>query len=259
MAPNRLRMASGNFYSGTSNVVLPVKNKTFFPEAYRDKTRLCYYGSLFNSVEINSSFYRMPLARTVAKWAAEVPERFRFTFKLIQTVTHSIKRQFDLSPVNEFMARISAVGPKRGCLLVQLPPSFTIDILQLGNLLAILSNVEIDHQWPVAIEFRHSSWYCSDVYELLNSFSAGMVIHDMRKSAAPVELTSDQLVYLRFHGPEGSYRGSYSDHFLEEYASYIHEWMEDGRTVYAYFNNTMGSAVHNLMTLNEMVAYGQYT
>src|ERR1700734_2216846 len=105
MAGDDLKLVKAGFYSGTSNVVLPVKNKSFLPEAFRDKTRLNYYGSLFNSVEINSSFYKMPMAKTVANWASEVPPEFRFTFKLIQTVTHSIKRQFDLSPISEFMDR----------------------------------------------------------------------------------------------------------------------------------------------------------
>jgi uncharacterized protein YecE (DUF72 family) len=75
----------------------------------------------------------------------------------------------------------------------------------------------------------------------------------MRKSTSPFELTSDQFVYLRFHGPEGGYRGSYSDQFLQEYASYVREWIDEGRTVYVYFNNTMGNAVQNLITLNDMV------
>ena len=246
-------MMEGRFYSGTSNLVLPVKNKSFFPEDYRDRTRLCFYGSLFNSVEINSSFYKMPLARTAAKWASEVPDDFRFTFKLIQTVTHSIKRQFNLNPITEFMERISAAGTKRGCLLVQLPPSFTMDVVQLGGLLSTFESIDRDLQWPLAVEFRHASWYTDEVFELLDSYNVAMVLHDIRKCPAPVEFTSDQLVYVRFHGPEGGYRGSYSDQFLEEYASYIREWMAEGRTVYAYFNNTMGAAVQNLMTLNDLV------
>jgi|SRR6185503_5390010 len=246
-------MTEGEFYSGTSNVVLPVKNKSFFPEDYRDKTRLCFYGSVFNSVEINSSFYKMPLARTAAKWASEVPDDFRFTFKLIQTVTHSIKRQFNLNPITEFMGRISAAGTKHGCLLVQLPPSFTLDIVQLGGLLSTFESIDRDLRWPLTVEFRHASWYTDQVFELLDSYNVAMVLHDIRKCPAPVELTSDQLVYVRFHGPEGGYRGSYSDQFLEEYASYIREWMSEGRTVYAYFNNTMGSSVQNLMTLNDLV------
>jgi len=73
-----------------------------------------------------------------------------------------------------------------------------------------------------------------------------MVIQDMPKAPTPIELTSDELVYLRFHGPSGNYRGSYSESFLYEYATYIREWQQDGKTVYCYFNNTAGDALNNL-------------
>src|ERR1700753_1084502 len=112
-----------NYFAGTSNLVLPVKNKSFCPPKFRDKTRLTYYASLFSSIEINASFYRMPLARTVAKWSGEVPEGFRFSFKLIKDVTHAQQGCFDLQPIPAFMQAISATE-KRGCLLIQLPPKF---------------------------------------------------------------------------------------------------------------------------------------
>src|SRR4051812_48059362 len=78
----------GGFYCGTSNVELPVPNKTFFPPEFQEKSRLCYYSSLFNTVEINSSFYRIPLPRTVEKWSSEVTDDFLFTFKLWREITH---------------------------------------------------------------------------------------------------------------------------------------------------------------------------
>jgi uncharacterized protein YecE (DUF72 family) len=184
MAADCLNVCGGNFFSGTSNLVLPVKNKSFLPEQYQDKTRLTYYASLFNSVEINSSFYRMPLARTVAKWATEVPDNFRFTFKLIQTVTHSAKRQINIGPIKEFIGRISAAGSKSGYLLVQLPPSFSVDILQLGELLAEVSATDKAGQWPLAIEFRHSSWYTDNVFELLHEHNAAMVFTICAKAQA---------------------------------------------------------------------------
>jgi uncharacterized protein YecE (DUF72 family) len=80
-----------------------------------------------------------------------------------------------------------------------------------------------------------------------------MVQHDLPASAAPIMETEAGFIYLRFHGPNGGYRGSYTDDFLQEYAYYINDWLADGKTVYAYFNNTMGAAVHNLATLNSMV------
>lgn len=236
-----------NYYAGTSNLVLPVKNKSFFPAEFRDGTRLTYYASLFNSIEINASFYRMPLARTIQKWSNEVPDDFRFTFKIHQSVTHELPGRFKLHPIPAFMDAISATR-KRGCLLVQLPPKFGPDLVQLAALLTALQ----PYGWQLAIEFRHQGWYREEVYHLLRSSNAAMVWHDMQKSAAPLILTARQ-VFIRFHGPEPGYRGSYTDDYLQEYAIYIQEWLAEGITVYAYFNNTLGAAVQNLQMLNRLV------
>lgn len=81
----------GELRIGTSNVVLPF-NKSKFPEEFKQKTRLGYYASLFNTVELNSTFYKLPMARTFGKWASEVPEDFRFSIKLWKEITHSTLR-----------------------------------------------------------------------------------------------------------------------------------------------------------------------
>ncbi|WP_114938610.1 DUF72 domain-containing protein [Mucilaginibacter endophyticus] len=236
-----------NFYSGTSNLVLPVPNKTFFPEAFRNGTRLSYYASLFNSVEVNASFYKMPRAKTVAKWSDEVPDDFVFSFKLNKSITHALNGQFDLKSVPAFMDAICATA-KRGCLLVQLPPKFRPDLVQLTALLAALKPCG----WRIAVEFRQPDWYAQEVFELLRSFDAAVVLHDMRKSTTSVLSTANH-IYIRYHGPEDGYRGSYTTDYLEEYAGYIQEWLTEGKSVYAYFNNTLGAAVQNLQTLDRIV------
>src|SRR3569833_2161956 len=174
------------YFSGTSNIVLPVRNKTFFPAEFSDKSRLTYYASLFTSLEVNSSFYKMPLGRTVSKWATEVPDNFRYTFKLIREVTHAAKCAFNLWPVTQFLEQVSLIGGKKGCLLIQLPPSFTVDLLQLGQLLALLADANSPYQWPVAIEFRHDSWYTDNVFSLLNQYEVAMVLQDLHRSRAPI-------------------------------------------------------------------------
>src|SRR5689334_19673831 len=114
---------SNRFFSGLSGIVLPVP-KYKFPEEFQQTSRLTYYASHFNSIEINSSFYALPRAITVAKWAAQVPEKFRFTFKLWKQITHAKSLQFEKSDVQQFMDVINSVGDKKGCVLVQFPASF---------------------------------------------------------------------------------------------------------------------------------------
>jgi uncharacterized protein YecE (DUF72 family) len=215
------------FFGGTSGLQLD-RPKRDFPPELSHLSRLAYYALQENSIEINSSFYKIPQAKTVTRWASEVTESFRFTFKLWK---------------ERFMEAIQLPQTQQGCLLVQFPPSLQVSALpQLKALLVILKT----YTWPIALEFRHRSWYKDEVFERLNAHQASMVLQDMPKSAAPLELTADDLVYLRFHGPSGNYKGSYSESFLYEYASYIMEWQQEGKSVYVYFNNTAGAALQNL-------------
>src|SRR3954471_14852776 len=105
-----MRKPKAEFYCGTSNVVLPVRNKGYFPPEFQDKTRLNYYASLFNSVEVNSSFYKLPLPRTVEKWANDVSDNFRFTFKLSKSITHAKELHYNVEDVADFMRVVSAAG-----------------------------------------------------------------------------------------------------------------------------------------------------
>lgn len=241
-------------YTGTSNVVLPVPNKGHFPPQYQDKSRLCYYASLFNTVEINSTFYKLPMGSTVEKWAAEVPGTFKFTFKLWREITHNKGMDFDPSHVHKFLQIINRIGDKKGCLLIQFPKSLTAFYFQqLANLLVVLKEANAHQDWKLSFEFRHKSWYHENVYALLDEYNAGIVIHDMPASSPPLLENDADFVYLRFHGPSGDYRGSYSDDFLYEYAQYIKEWQSYGKSVYVYFNNTMGDAMKNLITMNKFL------
>ncbi|RFZ95851.1 DUF72 domain-containing protein [Mucilaginibacter conchicola] len=244
------RQLPSNFYSGTSGLVLPVPNKQAYPPQYQNTSRLTYYGSLFNSLEINSSFYKLPMLSTVKKWANEVPDDFKFTYKLLRDITHNKEMLFNPEDIDRFIQLVDATGNKKGCLLIQFPGSTGIStIKQLEKLLVNIGNTG----WDVAVEFRNKNWYHEDVYRLLDEHNAAMVIQDMPKAITPMIDFPTDFVYLRFHGPNGGYRGSYSGAVLQEYAQMIIEWLGDGKRVYAYFNNTAGDAVHNLITLNGMV------
>lgn len=243
-------MMSTNYYSGTSGVILPFSNKTFYPDPFKEKSRLNLYGSLHNSVEINSSFYKIPRRQTTEKWAADVPEDFRFTFKLFKGITHAKELKYDPLDITHFFDVINGVGNKKGCVLAQFPPSFKSSKLpQLIILIEQLRNSDPDITWNIALEFRDKSWYTEEVYNLLKTNQMGLVLHDKPSSSTPFKNPNVNFVYLRFHGPSGNYRESYSDDFLAEYASYIQEWLDEGKDVFTYFNNTMGEALLNLQTL----------
>ncbi|MEX2349471.1 MAG: DUF72 domain-containing protein [Flavobacteriaceae bacterium] len=241
------------FYSGISGLLLPIP-KYLFPPPYENVSRLTYYATFFNSIEFNSTFYKIPQRATVAKWAASVPEDFRFTFKLWKGITHSKGLNFNKADIVSFFNSINGAEEKKGCVLVQFPPSIGREYaVQLDKLLESILESNVTQGWNVAVEFRNPSWYHEEVYNLLTNYKAAIVIQDKPKAATPLLNHTADFVYIRFHGPNGNYRESYSQDFLKEYASLVKEWLDSGKTVYAYFNNTMGDAFTNLQTLHEEV------
>lgn len=248
--------ASGVF-CGTSNIVLPVPNKTFFPEDYRDKSRLHYYASLFNSLEVNSSFYKIPMARTVGKWADDVPDDFRFTFKLWQGITHTRELLYATEDIDRFLQAVNAAGSKKGCILVQFPASIKYSRLNtVRRLLGYLAHKALPQAWRIAVEFRDKSWYNDHVFGFMEETKLGLVQHDMPASAPGVPDLLSDFAFLRFHGPAGDYKGGYDTDFLEAYADDIRGLAAAGKTVFAYFNNTIGDAVHNALTLKTLLQAG---
>src|SRR6186997_1999213 len=99
------------FYSGTSGLVLPM-TKQDFPAGYRDKSRLTYFASLFNSIEINSTFKKLPMPRTIEKWSEEVGDHFKFTFKVPQSITHGKGLHFLKEDIYQFVELINHIGNK---------------------------------------------------------------------------------------------------------------------------------------------------
>jgi uncharacterized protein YecE (DUF72 family) len=247
-------MDTVKYYAGTSGLMLPFPNKLSYPVEFQAQPRLAYYASLFNSIEINSSFYKIPMAATVKKWSDMVPEGFRFTFKLWKEITHNKNLAFDPDAITRFIDVINNVDSKKGCLLIQFPPSVTLQkVNQVRSIFTKLKEADLEQGWSMAVEFRHISWYNDDLDDFLKDYEFSAVLHDKSKSQTPLTINTGMQVYLRFHGPGGNYRDEYSDEVIYEYSQYILEWLDEGKFVYVYFNNTMGNAIKNLQDLNRYV------
>lgn len=247
---------STKYFAGTSGLMLPVPNKSMYPPEFQSRSRLCFYASFFNSIEINSSFYKVPMASTVRKWADDTPEGFRFTFKLWREITHAKGLDFRREDVSRFMEVIDQAGDKKGCLLIQFPPKLDQQSLpKLDELLATVRESDPACSWKVFVELRNESWYNEGLHDLLYSYDSDIVRHDKKGAPGFMEPETDA-VYLRFHGPGGNYRGSYSEDFLYEYAQYAIDWIIEGREVYIYFNNTMGDAIGNLNSISNYIREG---
>ncbi len=249
---------TGALYIGTSNVVLP-GNKSTFPEAFKIKSRLHYYSSLFNSVEVNSSFYKVPMNATCEKWTNDVGDDFRFTIKLWKQITHAKELGFNAKDIELFLKSTGSFGDKKGCLLLQFPGKVTLDYFnKVEEILCSINQSAVASGWQKAVEFRNASWYTGETFEMLDENNAAMVLHDNPKAKSEALNKKAGVVYLRFHGPKGDYRGSYSHGFLQEKTVQIKEWIKEGKDVYAYFNNTAGDAFSNarkLQELNRIIPY----
>jgi uncharacterized protein YecE (DUF72 family) len=243
----------GRILIGTSNIVVP-GNKQSFPLAFQDRSRLHYYSSIFNTIEINSSFYKIARQSTYEKWTADVPGDFKFTLKLNKEVTHSKNLASGLTVIAKFMEAAEGIKDKKGCVLIQFPGKITLDYFtQVEEIMHQLKINDSGNEWRKAAEFRHSSWYTGETFELLDEFDAAIVLQDIPKSKIQDTVQHADFIYIRYHGPKGDYRDSYPDSFLQEQADKINEWLSRGKDVYAYFNNTIGSAFDNAISLKKLL------
>ena len=216
------------------------RNGVFYPPRLPPRRWLEFYAQHFDTVEVNSTFYRLPRATAVANWVRESPPNFLFAVKMSRYATH-IRRLRELAPSIElFYDRIRplAESPKLGPVLWQLPPGFRRDDERLARAL---------EQLPPGrhcFEFRDESWFADEVYELLCDRNVALVIGDTPAREYPHVLTADW-TFLRFHHGKRGRNGNYSERELEEWAQRIEAWAAE-REVFAYFNNDWnGYAVRN--------------
>jgi uncharacterized protein YecE (DUF72 family) len=193
-----------------------------------------HYAARFDTVEINNTFYRLPEAETFARWASRAPARFLYAVKASRFLTHMKKLKDPEEPLERLFTRLRVLGRHLGPVLYQLPPGWKLDRARLEHFLQALPT-GVRH----VIEFRDPSWYADDVLRLLERRRVALCLHDMRGSATG-RVRVGPLVYVRFHGPGGTYNGRYPDHRLQGWADWLHEQRAAGADVFAYFNNDIG-------------------
>lgn len=244
----------GKAFIGTSNIVL-AGNKSTFPQEFLLKSRLHYYSTVFNSVELNSPFYKVPMSATFEKWSREVTNGFRFTVKLWKGITHVKDLKFNEYDIESFLKKAAMLNDKKGCILLQFPGKITLEYFnKVEEILKILYHVTEALQWRIAVKLRNNSWHTGETFELLDEYNASMVVHDHARARNEGLNKKAGIVYMRFHGPGGNYKGSYTDDFLKQKARELKVWLKDGKDVYAYFNNTAGDAYVNARTLQKLIA-----
>ncbi|MFG6284278.1 DUF72 domain-containing protein [Sphingomonas sp. S6] len=222
---------------GTAGWAIPAADRSSFPE---DGTALQRYAAVMPCLEVNSSFHRPHRRSTWERWAASVPDGFRFSAKIPKEISH-VRRLVDATDaLGRFLGEASGLGGKLSVILLQLPPSFPFDAPVVSSFLAAASSLT---DARIACEPRHASWFTHEADALL-------VGHEVARVAADPARVPDAarpggwrgLTYRRMHGSPVMYRSAYGEERLRSYANEIEEDLAAGRPTWCIFDNTASSA-----------------
>jgi uncharacterized protein YecE (DUF72 family) len=224
-------------FIGTSGWAYASWRGRFFPKNVMVKHHLDYYATQFSTTELNGVFYRTPTVEAVRGWRDNTPDDFIFAWKASKFITHW-KRLTDKSRNSLALleSRLRILWPKAGPVLFQLPPQFIANRDRLADFLRLLKAGR-----RYAFEFRHRSWYDPTILDLLRTRDISLCLSDHHDAPAPWEVTAS-FVYIRAHGPRGTYKGHYSNKILRDWARKIVAWKRSRRDVYVYFDNDQKSA-----------------
>ncbi len=192
---------------------------------------LDHYARIFDCVEINNSFYRLPSTQTLLNWRQPVGPDFVFAVKASRFITHNKKLKDAQLTVPRLLEQIAVLGPQLGPILFQLPPTWGLNLSRLAEFLQILPE-----GLRYAMEFRHPAWHCQPVYALLRRHQVAFCIFELGESNSPLVITTD-LVYVPLHDPRRRYQGSYDDEALRHWALRLRQWAKSGHTVFCFFDN----------------------
>jgi uncharacterized protein YecE (DUF72 family) len=230
---------------GTSGWTYRHWKEVFYPSRLPQKQWLEFYTTHFDTVEVNASFYHLPVVKTFTNWRERVPEGFCFTVKAPRQITHWQRLIRPESQLSMFFERVEQLGEKVGPLLFQYPPRWPVNPELLKGFLTLLPA-----GYRYVFEFRDASWLKSIVYDILHQHNVALC-----RSSSPffpdADVETADFSYLRMHGGAS---WNYTDKELTMWAEKIRDWRSRGRDCYVYFNNdAYGYAVKNARTINRMI------
>ncbi len=209
----------------------------FYPPATRPRDYLKLYSGVFDVVEVDSSFYRIPPKAMVAGWRKATPDHFRFTAKFPKRITHELKLKDAERPLGWFYSSFEELGPKLDAFVVQMPPSLKYD-KDHATLEAFLTLLREDVRH--AVEFRHKSWFRNDLYALLEKYDVTLAWSETQYLRTPTKLTTD-FVYLRMIGDRSLKKlGEIQKDRTAEMSKWlgdIQDLVDNVRRGYVFFNN----------------------
>jgi uncharacterized protein YecE (DUF72 family) len=212
----------------------------FYPQQLAQARWLEHYAERFRTVEVNSSFYRLPAAETFASWRRRTPDDFVFVVKASRYLSHVKRLQDPEEAVDLLVERARHLDDKLGPVLLQLPPTLAVERERLTRTLARFAR----HQVRVAVEPRHPSWFVDEVHDVLRDHDAALVWADRRSHRSPLVRTASW-TFVRLHEGSATPWPRYGEAALQAWAGRL-----DGEEAWVFFNNDPGCwAVANARTL----------
>jgi uncharacterized protein YecE (DUF72 family) len=216
---------------------------TFYPDTLPTNKWFQHYARAFQTVELNAPFYSWPTVGAVRGWVRQAGRRnFVYTVKASELITHIKRFSRTKTLVRDFGYIADLLGPRMGCFLFQLPPSFHYSRSRLEKIVS-----QLDPSRRNVVEFRHRSWWNEHVYAAFRS--SGIIFCSCSGPRLPDELiTTAEDVYIRFHGIKQWYRHDYTSAELAVWVERIRS--SRAKRVWAYFNNDRnGFAIKNARAL----------
>ncbi|HEX7265528.1 MAG TPA: DUF72 domain-containing protein [Candidatus Dormibacteraeota bacterium] len=221
-------------FIGTSGWQYRHWRHVFYPDKLPQQSWLEHYAASFQTVEVNNTFYNLPEAGVFDAWKRQTPSDFVFALKMSRFLTHLKRLRDPEEPVERFMDRARSLGRKRGPILIQLPPMLKVDVGRLDAALAVFPSSE-----RVAVEFRHESWFVSQVRSLLEQRGAALCLADAPNRTQPYWRTAAWTL-LRFHEGRSPNAPGYSRPALSTWVARLaRDWGPES-DAFAYFNNDAG-------------------
>ena len=220
---------------GCAGWSVPRLHAEHFPQ---QGTQLQRYATRLNAVEINSSFYRAHQPKTYARWAASVPEHFRFSVKLPKAITHEKRLVGCTGLLEQFLHECGHLGDRLGCLLVQLPPSLAFDVDVADR---FFTRLRKHYDGWLAVEPRHPSW--ATAQSLLVDLQVAQVAASPSRFGVDAQPGGWQgLVYWRLHGEPQIYRSAYARDYLQRLAARLQQREDAQQPAWCIFDNTASGA-----------------